>query len=42
MPGMAGWRFIDKLNNAESVYVDESGTLELDIPANWGLILVNL
>ena len=42
MPGMAGWRFIDKLNNMESVYVDESGNLELDIPAYWGLILVNL
>ncbi len=41
MPGMAGWRFVDKLNDSETVYVGEDEVLILTIPGNWGLVLLN-
>ncbi|MGB4595379.1 MAG: alpha-amylase family glycosyl hydrolase [Anaerolineaceae bacterium] len=41
MPGMAGWRFVDKLNNSETVLVSEDDKLTLNVPGNWGLMLVN-
>lgn len=41
MPGMAGWRFVDRLNDSETVFVGKNETINLEIPAHWGLALVN-